>query len=66
MAYSPTMAIVGDNPNAANDPEVIAPLSKLKGMFSGGALDLGVRGVLRGDNIVLVSDKTSTSRRRFV
>ena len=66
LAYSPTMAIVGDNPNAANDPEVIAPLSKLKGMFSGGALDLGVRGVLRGDNIVLVSDKTSTSRRRFV
>ncbi len=30
LAYSATYAMVGDNPNAAVDPEVIAPLSKLK------------------------------------
>ncbi len=30
LAYGPTMAMVGDNKNAAIDPEVVAPLSKLK------------------------------------
>jgi phage-related protein len=36
LAYGPTVAMVGDNPNARNDPEVIAPLSKLQGMGGGG------------------------------
>ena len=30
LAYAPTLAMVGDNPGAASDPEVIAPLSKLR------------------------------------
>jgi hypothetical protein len=29
------MAMVGDNPNAHIDPEVISPLSKLQGMMGG-------------------------------
>jgi hypothetical protein len=33
LAYAPTLAMVGDNKNAGSDPEVIAPLSKLKDMF---------------------------------
>lgn len=36
LAYSPTLAVVGDNPGP--EPEVIAPLSKLRGMM-GGAID---------------------------
>ena len=36
LAYSPTLAMVGDNINAKADPEVIAPLSKLEKMFMGG------------------------------
>lgn len=32
LAYGPTLAMVGDNPGARTDPEVIAPLSKLQGM----------------------------------
>lgn len=35
LAEAPTLAIVGDNRNAAVDPEVIAPLSKLQGMLGG-------------------------------
>ncbi len=35
LATAPTLAMVGDNKNAATDPEVIAPLSKLKGMLDG-------------------------------
>lgn len=34
LATAPTLAMVGDNRNARTDPEVIAPLSKLKG-FAG-------------------------------
>lgn len=33
LAAAPTLAMVGDNKNAAVDPEVIAPLSKLQGML---------------------------------
>ena len=33
LATSPTLALVGDNRNAKSDPEVIAPLSKLKSMI---------------------------------
>ena len=36
LATAPTLAMVGDNKNASVDPEVIAPLSKLEGMLSGG------------------------------
>ena len=31
MVHSPTLAVVGDNPGARTDPEVISPLSKLTG-----------------------------------
>lgn len=36
LAFGPTMAMVGDNPGASVDPEVIAPLSKLKDIIGGG------------------------------
>lgn len=35
MVYGPTLAFVGDNPGAATDPEVIAPVSDLQDMLSG-------------------------------
>lgn len=40
LAYGPTMAIVGDNPGASNDPEVIAPLSKLRDYMGAQRLQL--------------------------
>jgi hypothetical protein len=36
LAFGPTYAMVGDNPNAGVDPEVITPLSKLKNLMTGG------------------------------
>ncbi len=36
LAYAPTLAMVGDNRNAGADPEVIAPLSKLKDIIGEG------------------------------
>lgn len=35
LVTAPTLALVGDNPNASADPEVVAPLSKLQGMMNG-------------------------------
>lgn len=41
LAFGPTLAVVGDNPGARTDPEVIAPLSKLEAiMTSGGNRDV--------------------------
>lgn len=40
LAYGPTLAVVGDNPGATSDPEVIAPLSKLRRYMSGQRLEL--------------------------
>lgn len=40
LAYAPTLAMVGDNPGAASDPEVIAPLSKLRSYMGGQQLQL--------------------------
>lgn len=35
LAFAPTLAVVGDNPAARTDPEVIAPLSRLRDMLGG-------------------------------
>lgn len=34
LAFRPQQVVVGDNPNASVDPEVIAPLSKLSGLIT--------------------------------
>lgn len=59
LAYGPTLAVVGDNPNAANDPEVIAPLSKLKSMGGASRLELTgeVEWVLSGSSLRAVLNK---------
>jgi glutaredoxin 2 len=57
LAYAPTMAIVGDNPNAKSDPEVIAPLSKLVGMLRKQGGDVTVRGRLVGNDIYITNEK---------
>ena len=56
LAFGETAAIVGDNPGANVDPEVIAPLSKLRGMLEG-SQNVTVQGVIRGEDIFLSSDR---------
>lgn len=53
LAYGPTLAVVGDNAGAAHDPEVIAPLSKLREYVGGHRLELvgDVTFVLAGDTM---------------
>lgn len=59
LAYGPTLAVVGDNPGAANDPEVVAPLSKLRNYVGGQMLQLtgDVEFVVRGDTMRAVLNR---------
>ena len=68
LAYGETLAVVGDNPNARMDPEVIAPLSKLQNMIgksgSGGGV-VTVVGKLSGQDILLSTEKANRTRTRY-
>lgn len=55
LAFGETAAIVGDNPNAQTDPEVIAPLSKLQSIM--GTQSITVHGVIRGEDIWLTNNR---------
>jgi len=63
LAYGPTVGMVGEYPGAKNNPEVIAPLSKLKGMIGGGTL----RGELvgQGDTLKAVIEATEFKNKQF-
>lgn len=65
LAFGPTMAMVGDNRGASYDPEVIAPLSKLKGMIS----DVGFGGVLEtrisGNDLVILLNRSQKGLNRI-
>lgn len=50
IVSGPTMGLVGEYPGAANNPEVIAPLDKLKSMIGGGGSGTFV---LRGQDLLL-------------
>ena len=64
LAFGETLAVVGDNPNAKIDPEVIAPLSKLKGLLSdvGGVQRLYAE--VRGEDILLSTERAAANQRR--
>lgn len=63
LAYGPTIAQIGDNRNAAIDPEVVAPLSKLKDMMGGGVVE--VVGRIKGDDIFLSNARSNSARNRY-
>jgi tape measure domain-containing protein len=63
LAYGPTTALVGDNRSARIDPEVIAPLSKLKDMMGGNVVE--VVGRIKGDDIFLSNARNTINRNRY-
>lgn len=63
LAFGPSMALIGDNPNARVDPEVIAPLSKLKDMM--GSNQVEVYGRISGNDIYISNSRTMTARERY-
>ena len=62
LAYSPTLAVVGDNRGAASDPEVIAPLSKLRQYMGQPSLELSgdVEFRIDGDVLRAVLNRANT------
>ncbi len=62
LAYGPTLAMVGDNPGAQSNPEVIAPLDKLQSMMGGG--NVTVTGMIRGTDILLSNERSALDRNR--
>lgn len=67
LAFAPTLAIVGDNKGASFDPEVVAPLSKLRQYMGGQKLELvgGVEFVLRGDTARAVLNRENVRLSRL-
>lgn len=67
LAYGPTLAVVGDNKGASYDPEVVAPLSKLRQYMGGQKLELvgGVEFVLRGDTARAVLNRENVRLSRL-
>lgn len=65
LAFGPTMATVGDNRNARVDPEVIAPLSKLKSMMG----DMGIGGTLEtrisGNDLIILLNRSQKGLNRI-
>lgn len=61
LADSPTLAMVGDHSNRSTaNPEVIAPLDKLKGLIGGGSMST----TISGRDILLVSTRDKNRSRR--
>ena len=64
LAYSPTLALVGDNRGAGADPEVIAPLSKLKQYLGGGNQLIG-NFRIAGRDLELVLERSQADSQRI-
>jgi hypothetical protein len=60
----PTQALIGEYPGAGSNPEVVAPLDKLKSMIGGGNQHITVSGKLIGNDIFLSNSITGVNRQR--
>ena len=59
IVSGPTMGLMGEYPGAQNNPEVVAPLDKLKDMIGGGGG--GGTFVLRGQDLLVALNRTQKS-----
>lgn len=64
VVFGPTNALIGEYAGARNNPEVVAPLSKLKSMIGGGEQIYIAENVIRGQDIVTSYNKASSTLRR--
>jgi len=62
IVSGPTMAMVGEYPGARTNPEVIAPLDKLRSMIGGNTVQ--VTGKISGRDILLTSERNAIDRNR--
>ena len=67
IAFGPTTALIGEYTGAKNNPEVVAPLDKLKNIIGNneGKQQIEVFGRIDGNDIVLTNDLTTQKRLRY-
>ena len=65
IAFGPTTAVVGEYAGATANPEVIAPLNKLKDMMGENKTQVEIFGKIKGNDIFLTNDLANTNRLRF-
>jgi len=58
IVSGPTMGLIGEYPGAKSNPEVVAPLDKLKDMLGGNG---GGQFILKGNDLVLALNRSETS-----
>ena len=67
IVSGPTVGLMGEYAGAgAGNPEVIAPLNKLKGMMGSGQQNVVVEGRINGNDIWLSNSKTNGQRNRRI
>jgi hypothetical protein len=67
IAYGPTMGLVGEYSGAKNNPEVIAPLNKLKSLLGdvgGGNFSLSGEFKIKGDDLVFAYQRNARRQGR--
>lgn len=66
IVSGPTLGLVGEYPNARNNPEVIAPLDKLKGMLNNGENGSGfvASTTIQGRDLALIIERYNKDKRR--
>ena len=62
IVSGPTLGLVGEYPGASTNPEVIAPLDKLRSMMGG--QNVVVTGKISGRDILLTSERNAKDRNR--
>ena len=67
IVSSPTLGLMGEYPGARSNPEVIAPLDKLKSMIGGGQTNVSVTGGFRldGQDLILALERANRNNKRF-
>lgn len=67
IVSGPTMGLMGEYPGAKSNPEVIAPLDKLKGMMGGSSQNVNVGGEFKinGQDLVVALQRADRNRSRI-
>tara|TARA_R110000744_G_scaffold287961_1_gene399038 strand:+ start:670 stop:2991 length:2322 start_codon:yes stop_codon:yes gene_type:complete len=69
IVSSPTLGLMGEYPGARSNPEVIAPLDKLKGLIGNSGsnnVQVGGQFVLKGQDLIVSLERATNNRNRIL
>ena len=69
IVSSPTLGLMGEYPGAKSNPEIIAPLDKLKDMIGnrgGSNIQVGGQFVLKGQDLIVALERANNNRNRIL